>query len=168
MPITLKAEISDEQIKIIQELATLDPKAHPRNSIYLSEKDPRLTDMRALAELAITRVTVSDTDKNGYVMEILLTATGYKVFDYIEKELKKTEDESIPKKMDYYHQTYNAWIEAFTIFSKYGSKAMLGLDHDVIYAGGGDPSSYSEEDKKRLEELHWGYNDRLDSYYKFV
>lgn len=168
MAITLKAEISDEQIKIVQELATLDPKKHPRGEIYLSDKDPKMGDMRYLADLGIVDITISHMDGDTYMMAIRMTHPGYKVFDYIEGELKKMEDESIPKKIDYYHMTYNGWIEAFTIFSKYGSRAMIGLDHDVVYAGGGDPSSYSEEDKKRLEELHWGYNERLDSYYKYV
>lgn len=65
------------------------------------------------------------------------------------------------------YATYQAWSEAFAIFAKYAPDATfeVSAEHDIVYAGR-DTDKFSEEDKKRLEELHWDYDDDLECYSK--
>ena len=67
---------------------------------------------------------------------------------------------------EHYYATYAAWAEAFAIFAKYEPESMweVSAEHDIVYAGRG--VEYSEEDRKRLDELHWYYDDDLECYYK--
>lgn len=45
-------------------------------------------------------------------------------------------------------------------------KAMLGgADHDIIYGPEADPS---EEDRARLDELGWHFDDEWDCWARFV
>lgn len=74
------------------------------------------------------------------------------------------------EKRDTYYATYAGWAEAFLIFAKYepDSAFEVQAEHDEIYAGGQHYENYSEEDKARLEELHWIYNEELESYSHFT
>ena len=40
-----------------------------------------------------------------------------------------------------------------------------GADHDIIYGPDADPS---EEDKERLDELGWHFDDEADCWARFV
>lgn len=72
--------------------------------------------------------------------------------------------------MDTYYATYAGWAEAFAIFAKYEPLEEFGIsaEHDEVYAGGQHYEDYSEEDKKRLEELHWTYDEHYESYHHFT
>lgn len=162
MPITIRTEINDEGIAAIRELATLNPKKHPRNSIYLKNNEPKLELMRALAKLRLVDIRVSHSEGREYVMEIELTQAGYRAFDIIENELK--EELSEPKD---YEDSYMGWSEAFAIFAKYEPDARysVAVEHDVVYAGS-KSEIYSPSDLDRLSKLGWVYYPKLECYYK--
>lgn len=57
------------------------------------------------------------------------------------------------------------------VLSKYvddENRSALSAHHDQIYAGPDVADKISDEDKKRLEELGWGFDDEVDSYYAFT
>lgn len=72
---------------------------------------------------------------------------------------------SIPAK-DMFWASYAAWSEAFAIFAKYEPDATFEVDaeHDIVYAGRAD-DKYSGDDKARLADLHWYYDDDVECYY---
>jgi hypothetical protein len=166
MSITIKTEISDDGIAAIRELATLNPKKHPRNSIYVKNNEPRLDLMRELAKLSLVDIRVSHSEGREYVMEVVLGPAGYRAFDLIEKELK--DEQPTPKvEPENYAQSYMAWAEGFAIFAKYepDERFSVATEHDIVYAGR-KTDAYSPEDLNRLDELGWGYDDHLECYYK--
>lgn len=65
--------------------------------------------------------------------------------------------------------TYGGLAEAFSIFAKYEPDAAyeVAAEHDVIYAGRAS-DRYSIDDKQRLEELGWHYDESLECYYYFT
>ena len=64
--------------------------------------------------------------------------------------------------------TWEAWIEVFQIFQRYGALVMdISAEHDVIYAGP-DPAKVSEEDKDRLDTLGWNSSEEYACFYRFV
>jgi hypothetical protein len=63
---------------------------------------------------------------------------------------------------------WEAWIEAFQIFSKYSDLALtsIGAEHDVIYVW--PKKKVSKEDSKRLKELHWTYDKDLPAWVRYI
>lgn len=68
-----------------------------------------------------------------------------------------------------YQYTWRAWIEAFTIFSKYEDMALGSIvaEHDEIYAGP-DPSKVSTDDKERLLTCGWEIDPDTGRFYQSV
>lgn len=66
----------------------------------------------------------------------------------------------------------NAVIEGLTILAKYDPKGLdsrnIAAEHDVLYGPGKGPEVMSEGDRKRLEELGWRWDDKADSWARFV
>lgn len=61
------------------------------------------------------------------------------------------------------------WIESFQIFKKYGdNQGLAHAAHDEVFAGPGDTSVISVEDKQRLEELGWNESQYGEGYQAFV
>lgn len=166
MSITIKIDLDSSQIEAIRELATIDKKKNPRNSLYIKNNEARLNVMRELAKLELVNINLSHNDGRDYVMEVTLTSLGYTAFDIIQKDDKK--DNSRVKPDDYY-QSYMAWAEVFSIFAKYEPEARSSVAcyHDIIYAGH-NSDIYSQEDKDRLQELHWTYDKTLECYKRNV
>jgi hypothetical protein len=54
-------------------------------------------------------------------------------------------------------------IEGLTIIKKYEPDASFGAQHDVLYTGGDKWEEYTEEDRNRLEELGFFYDEDEDS-----
>lgn len=75
----------------------------------------------------------------------------------------------IPTKDETFYASYQAWSEGFAIFAKYepDERFSISAEHDIVYAGRA-VDLYSDEDKKRLEELHWSYDDDVECYYHFT
>ena len=75
----------------------------------------------------------------------------------------------IPTKQDTFYASYQAWSEAFAIFAKYEPDARFEVtaEHDEVYAGRAN-DLYSDEDKARLEELHWSYDEDCESWTHFT
>ena len=64
--------------------------------------------------------------------------------------------------------TWQGWIEAFTIFSKYDAPPMdIAAEHDIIY-GPIVKADISDEDKDRLEALGWHIDDDFGCFYRNV
>jgi len=59
-------------------------------------------------------------------------------------------------------------LEGLQIIAKYESGYCCAAEHDMFYAGGDKYEEYSEEDKKKLDELGWGYDEGLSSLYACV
>lgn len=66
-----------------------------------------------------------------------------------------------------YYASYAAWAEGFAIFAKYQPDAVweVSAEHDIVYAG---RCEVSDEDKARLGELHWEWDEHLECWYKFT
>ena len=64
---------------------------------------------------------------------------------------------------------YKVLAEAFTIFAKYEPDEVYGLasEHDIIYAGG-IYKGMSEDDKIRLEQLTWTWDEDLECWSMFT
>ena len=65
---------------------------------------------------------------------------------------------------------WGALREGIQILDKYidDTAYATSATHDVLYAGPEAIDKISDEDKKRLEELGWGFDDEVDSYYAFT
>lgn len=68
-----------------------------------------------------------------------------------------------------YIRSFDAWVEAFTIFSKYQGKksAHVATEHDCIWAGPDEDVEITSEDKVRLKVLGWSFEDGC-GFKKFV
>ena len=68
-----------------------------------------------------------------------------------------------------YRTTWQAWIEAFTIFAKYEAMTLdtIVAEHDVIYAGPA-PAKVSDEDKERLIVCGWKIDEHINRFYRYV
>jgi hypothetical protein len=56
-------------------------------------------------------------------------------------------------------------IEGLKIIHKYGND-LICAEHDIIYAGG--DVIVDEEDSKKLESLGWHWDQKTDSWARFV
>lgn len=63
-----------------------------------------------------------------------------------------------------YEYTWAAWVEAFSILAKYepDTHASVVTEHEEIWIG--HDIVVSDEDKARLEELGWSYDDDLQCF----
>ena len=64
--------------------------------------------------------------------------------------------------------TYDAWLEAFTIFKKYAHNGrVLGditAEHDQVFAGPDgeeEIANMDDEDKERLLQLGWSFDNEI-------
>ena len=80
--------------------------------------------------------------------------TEQEIEELLEEEYDRTDEECE------FGYTYDAWIEAFGIFKKYGRSALCDLcaEHDEVYAGP-DFEDISIEDAIRLLQLGWTNSD---------
>jgi hypothetical protein len=62
-----------------------------------------------------------------------------------------------------YKVSWDAWVEAATIFSRYEEIADIGAEHDIIYAGP-VPSDMDTKDRERLKALGWHISDDNDCW----
>lgn len=58
--------------------------------------------------------------------------------------------------------------DGLTILLKYDPEGDCAAEHDVLYAGGGDPKEMSPEDLAKLDELGWHWDEDLDSWAHYV
>ncbi len=61
--------------------------------------------------------------------------------------------------------------EGLGILLKYkpqGADSSCAAEHDIIYASGPPPEELDPEDKKKLEKLHWVWEEGFDSWIKFT
>jgi hypothetical protein len=74
----------------------------------------------------------------------------------------------LPIKYDY-RRTYGAWIEVFTIFSRYATDGFdsVAAEHDIIYVHA-DPKAMSIADRARLKDLGWRPNEEVGGFQKYV
>jgi len=58
-------------------------------------------------------------------------------------------------------------IEGLTILMKHGATHVEG-QHDIIFAGPEIDASITEDEKTRLKELGWHFDEETDSWAKFT
>ena len=58
-------------------------------------------------------------------------------------------------------------IEGLQILNKY-KRSGVDAQHDIIYAGPPNGSVIMKDDKKRLLEIGWGFDEENDSWYYFT
>jgi hypothetical protein len=61
-------------------------------------------------------------------------------------------------------------LEGLQILDKYidDDSYATSVAHDVLYAGPEAAGKINDEDRKRLEELGWSFDDEVDSFYAFT
>jgi hypothetical protein len=63
--------------------------------------------------------------------------------------------------------TFNQLLDGLCILKKYVKvNGSLSADHDILYVGSDE--KVSEYDEKRLDELGWHYDEKFDSWARFV
>lgn len=69
-----------------------------------------------------------------------------------------------------FKDTFHGWAEAFQIFAKYAptERAEVAVEHDLIWSGIDDDSLISADDRAKLVELGWHYDDQYESWYRNV
>lgn len=63
--------------------------------------------------------------------------------------------------------TAKAVVEGLTILMKHGA-VNVDAQHDELFAGPGIDGELSEDEKKRLEELGWHFDEEFDCWAKFT
>ncbi len=69
--------------------------------------------------------------------------------------------------MSIFQDIFESTIAGLQILSKYPG-GQISAEHDVIYAGPGDPKEVSPEDAKALEDLGWHIDTEVDVWARFV
>ena len=59
-------------------------------------------------------------------------------------------------------------LEGLQILIKYDPSGNVYAQHEQIFLGGPDPEKLSPEEAKRLEELHFHYDRKEDTWYVFT
>lgn len=59
-------------------------------------------------------------------------------------------------------------IAGLDIMQKHGLEVEVDAQHDVLYAGPGIDGELTDEDKKKLEELGWHWDEEFDCWSIFT
>ncbi len=62
----------------------------------------------------------------------------------------------------------NRILEGLIILKKYVANGSFSAEHDEIYAGGDGQENMTEEDKKKMDELGWFFDEDNDSWTHFT
>jgi hypothetical protein len=60
------------------------------------------------------------------------------------------------------------FLRGYTILRQYEDDPEMSAEHDVLYIGETDPIVMTQEDRKTLDELGWGWNNDLGCWYYFT